>query len=219
MNKFKIAMNKTGKFLRKNIYYVLIVVCIAAIGTMVFVSLNNQEPDAPVVNPDPVDPVDPTPVDPTPVDPTPVDPTPVDKPIVFTAPVSGGTIGQNFDSEELVFNTTLKQWSVHQAIDYFGDEGTEVVAAYAGKVTKVGYDEEMGYYVVIEHKDNVSTRYCSLSEEITVAEGQTVQQGQKLGTIGTSMIFEASSGAHLHFETLLNGEIVNPNSYFPAEEK
>jgi hypothetical protein len=39
MNKFKIAIQKTGRFLKKNIYYVLIVACVAAIGTMVTVTL------------------------------------------------------------------------------------------------------------------------------------------------------------------------------------
>ncbi|MEG1612576.1 MAG: M23 family metallopeptidase [Clostridia bacterium] len=221
MNKFQNVVKSVGKFLKKNIYYVLIVVCIAAIGTMVTVALTkndagkNNAPavvtpggDKPVVKPDDKDPIPsgkPDPIKPTPV--------------IFISPIANAEAGLNYSETELVFSKTLEQYSTHSGIDFIAAEGTAVNAVYDGVVSNIQNDVLYGYTVTINHKDGVSTRYSSLGEAINVKVGQTVKQGEKIGVTSTSMILESSDGAHLHFETMLNNIVVNPNEYFITSEK
>lgn len=227
MNKFKVAMQKTGKFLKRNIYYVLIIACIAAIGTMVAVTLTRDKPsnDVPAV----VTPADDTPV----VDPgtdTPDEPVdnpdnpgdvvvPVIEPIVFISPVENGTVGTGYSDTALVFSKTLSQWSTHMAVDYMAEEGTAVVAVADGVVANIQDDVLEGHIVTINHKDGLTTRYCSLNENIAVVVGQSVTQGTKIGEVSTSMLLESSDGAHVHFEAIKDGANVNPAEYFITNEK
>lgn len=214
MNKFKSGLSKTAKFLRKNIYYVLIIVAVAAIGTMVAVALTrNKTNDAPTINKPVEEPVVPD---------KPQNPDkPVDKPeaVIFISPVDNGAVVASFNDTELVFSKTLNQWSTHLAIDYAAAEGTAVMAVYDGTVTNIVNDELRGYTVTISHKDGLVTKYCSLNENITVSVGQKVTQGAKIGEVGNTMILESAEGPHLHFETLKNNKLIDPAEYFINEEK
>lgn len=217
MNKFKQILNSTGKFLKKNIYYVLIIACIAAIATMITVTLvknSRSSTQTPVGN---VDPITETPKDPDTE--TPKDKDPVVTPVTFSAPVQGSEIGMVFNDAELVFSKTLNQWSTHLGIDYLAEEGTAVCAATDGVVSEVKYDALKGYMVTINHGNGLVTRYCSLGENTSVIVGQSVTKGQTIGTVSTSMIVESSEGAHLHFETLLNDKLINPETFLVANDK
>ena len=219
MNKFKQILNSTGKFLKKNIYYVLIIVCIAAIATMITVTLVKNSKSAtqtPVGNVG--DPNTNIPVDPSKENPKEENPI-ITPPLTFAAPVQGSEIGMVFNDAELVFSKTLNQWSTHLGIDYLAEEGTAVCAVADGVVLEVKYDALKGYMITISHKDGAITKYCSLGENTSVIVGQSVTKGQTIGTVSTSMIVESSEGAHLHFEALLNNKLVNPEEYFVANDK
>ncbi|HSK01248.1 MAG TPA: peptidoglycan DD-metalloendopeptidase family protein [Kofleriaceae bacterium] len=86
------------------------------------------------------------------------------------------------------------------------DLGDTVVAAAAGKVTRVANTGSTSYgrWIEIAHGDGYTTRYAHLSTQ-TVAVGQQVSQGQKIGTVGST---GGSSGPHLHYEQRLNGTAV-----------
>ena len=77
---------------------------------------------------------------------------------------------------------------------------------------KVEENELVGKSIEIKHDDNVISVYQSISD-ITVKEGDSVKQGQKLGKATTSKI-NSDLGNHLHFELYVNGNIVNPENCF-----
>ncbi len=94
-----------------------------------------------------------------------------------------------------------------------GQSTGDVVAATSGEVSFAGGDPccSYGLYVVIESPHGITTLYGHLSR-IYVKEGETVSAGQPLGPVGTT---GHSTGVHLHFETLVDGERVNPLSVLP----
>lgn len=97
----------------------------------------------------------------------------------------------------------------HYGIDLAASQGTKIVASRAGKVTKATYDSSAGYFVTIDHGDGFSTKYLHMTHYI-VAKGDYVAAGQVIGYVGST---GASTGPHLHFGMLKNGEYVNPADY------
>ena len=79
----------------------------------------------------------------------------------------------------------------------------------------VGYTESGGNEIVIQHSDNLLTRYAHL-DEINVKEDQFVKDGEKIGTMGnTGTVYSTNGGdgSHMHFEVIENGQRVDPNKY------
>lgn len=98
-------------------------------------------------------------------------------------------------------------WSGHLAIDIAAGEGTPIRAADSGVVVFAGgaYGG-YGNMVMIDHGNGWQTLYAHLSV-VSVACGESVQQGQRIGSAGST---GNSTGAHLHFETRFQGGFVNP---------
>jgi murein DD-endopeptidase MepM/ murein hydrolase activator NlpD len=94
-----------------------------------------------------------------------------------------------------------------------GQSDGDIVAATDGVVTFAGGDAccSYGLYVIIESDGGVTTLYGHL-DKIYVHEGDNVRAGQPLGPVGNT---GHSTGVHLHFETLVDGERVNPLSLLP----
>lgn len=103
---------------------------------------------------------------------------------------------------------------IHYAIDIggLGSYGQPVVAAAAGKVVFVGYgDTDYGNHVIVDHGDGRRTHYAHF-QDVYVAQGQTVEQSQPLGSIGCT---GASTGTHLHFELSQDGQLIDPLPLLP----
>lgn len=111
------------------------------------------------------------------------------------------------------------KYNLHKGIDLPSAEGTPIYATKDGTVKSVvnyvsGFEyNSYGNYVLIEHNDGSQTRYAhmqlgSIPDSITV--GATVNQGEFIGNIGNT---GESYGAHLHYEVIINGNIVNPIDY------
>jgi murein DD-endopeptidase MepM/ murein hydrolase activator NlpD len=98
-------------------------------------------------------------------------------------------------------------------IDLYATPFTTIAAATSGTVTFAGGDPccSYGYYVIIMSPDGIETLYAHFSS-ISVSAGQTVNQGDALGTSGCTGY---CTGNHLHFEVIDNGTRVNPLSYLP----
>ena len=111
-------------------------------------------------------------------------------------------------TEELVYNETMGDYRSHTAIDFKGDEGTDVYAINDGRVLSVYNDAMLGMTVEIDHGGKLVAKYSGL-EVVNVAKGDEVMIGAKIGTLG-KVPFEASSECHLHLETRLDGDYVNP---------
>lgn len=88
------------------------------------------------------------------------------------------------------------------------DIGDAVVAAAAGKVTRVDNEGNVSYgrWIEIDHGNGYRTRYAHLSSQL-VSMGQSVSQGQKIGAVGNT---GGSTGAHLHYELRRNGVAIRP---------
>ncbi|WP_010298304.1 M23 family metallopeptidase [Candidatus Odyssella thessalonicensis] len=97
---------------------------------------------------------------------------------------------------------------MHKGIDFGAPIGTPVASAGEGVVIKAGWNGAYGNYVLIKHNNQYSTAYAHLSR-INVKVGQRVRQRQNIGSVGTT---GRSTGPHLHYEVICNGQQVNPLS-------
>lgn len=102
--------------------------------------------------------------------------------------------------------------AMHTGIDLRGDSGEQVHATANGKVTIAGREGGYGNMIEIDHGNGLSTRYGHLSA-IEVKVNQQVRIGQEIGRIGST---GRSTGPHLHYETRINGEPVNPQKFLRA---
>lgn len=134
-------------------------------------------------------------------------------PIMFSYPVKEYTLGETHSDTTLVHNETLNEWTTHLGVDFIAPEGTDVLAAFYGTIESIEYDTLKGTTIIIDHGEGLKTSYSSLGENLPVEVGQTVQTGDVIGKTSTSASSEASLGAHLHFETFLDGQNVNPMNY------
>ena len=102
--------------------------------------------------------------------------------------------------------------AIHTGIDLRGETGEPVHATATGKVSIAGREGGYGNMVEINHGNGLATRYGHLSE-IDVKVGQTVRIGETIGKIGST---GRSTGPHLHYETRIDGEAVDPQKFLRA---
>jgi murein DD-endopeptidase MepM/ murein hydrolase activator NlpD len=102
--------------------------------------------------------------------------------------------------------------AMHSGLDFRGATGDPVRATAAGKVVAAGWSGGYGKMVEIEHNDQLSTRYGHLSQ-INVKVGEVVRIGQVVGEIGST---GRSTGPHLHYETRIDGDAVDPQKFLRA---
>lgn len=118
---------------------------------------------------------------------------------MFAWPVSSPTITSPYG---------MRWGELHKGVDVVSSNST-IRAAADGKVTFTGTKTGYGNCIVIKHSNGYETLYGHLSK-ISVKEGQTVSQGDKIGVMGST---GHSTGTHLHFEIHKNGEVQNPTKY------
>lgn len=94
----------------------------------------------------------------------------------------------------------------HKGADYGAPAGTPVRTVADGEVTFAGRKGGYGNYVVIRHSKTASTAYAHL-ERVAVRAGQRVQQGQNIGTVGSTGM---ATGPNLHFEYFVKGASTDP---------
>ncbi len=102
--------------------------------------------------------------------------------------------------------------AMHTGLDFRGDPGDPVRATAQGTVTQAGWNGGYGKMVEIDHGNGLSTRYAHLSV-IDVETGQTVRIGQVIGKVGST---GRSTGPHLHYETRIDGDPVDPQKFLRA---
>ena len=111
-------------------------------------------------------------------------------------------------SQELTYDDTMGDFRAHTAVDFKGNQGDEVVAINDGLVLKVYNDNLYGVVVEIDHGGKLVAKYCGL-ESATVKAGDSVSINQPIGTLG-KIPCESAQEMHLHFETAVDGQVVNP---------
>lgn len=136
----------------------------------------------------------------------------VKKELSFTKPVEG-EIMREYAKDNLVYSPTLEEWVTHMGIDIKADKTTVVKAAETGTVKSIKNDPRYGLTIVIEHDDGFQTVYANLLTSEFVVEGEKVEKGQSIGTVGNTAVFEIADEPHLHFEILKDSIQVDPNIY------
>jgi murein DD-endopeptidase MepM/ murein hydrolase activator NlpD len=94
----------------------------------------------------------------------------------------------------------------HQGLDISTEKGNPVYATADGQVESASYTGDYGNLIVLRHDFGLTTRYGHLSV-FNVKPGATVHRGDVIGFVGST---GRSTGAHLHYEILANGKLINP---------
>lgn len=102
--------------------------------------------------------------------------------------------------------------AMHSGLDFRASTGDPVRATANGKVVTAGWQGGYGRLVEIDHGNTLSTRYGHLSE-IHVKVGDTIRIGQVIGAVGST---GRSTGPHLHYETRVDGDAVDPQRFLRA---
>lgn len=218
--------NKVLAFFKRNIYFVLIIVCVLAIGTMITIAAVNgaDDNDNPPVNGDvngdndvngDVD-------DDQDVDEDKDDED--DKDEEETKTFALGTILSDYTSDigfsntELVFNPTMQHWATHEGLDMIAAAGSEVFCPFDGTVKSVDTDTFYGTTVVITHDGGYETT-MRLIDDVTLTAGSAVKEGDKIGVVSGEALAEIAQGAHLHLELTKDGVKVDPAQYMKEGDK
>lgn len=105
------------------------------------------------------------------------------------------------------------QMILHSGVDLGAPCGTTALATANGVVTEVSYNSISGNYVTLNYGmvggNSYQAMFLHLSAQ-TVSVGQHVSTGQTVGLVGTT---GSSTGCHLHYEFIINGESVDPMNY------
>jgi len=233
-------LDKVGDFLEGKGFYIVLFLCVAAIGISGYFLFSALNPPAegttvalptqvavrpsPAVSPSPVaakpsvsPTATPTPA-PTPT-PTPVPtatpaPTPTAAANVYTWPVKGEIL-RDSSLEVMSYDETLGEWRVHSGVDIAAEVGTQVKAMATGTVTEVTSDDMLGTQVVIDHGSGLTSVYCNLAPIPTVEIGDSVVAGAVIGSVGSTAMVESAMAPHLHLEVYRDGTAADPARYLP----
>lgn len=130
----------------------------------------------------------------------------------YIAPLSG-SIQLQYSMDSLVYSKTLDQYMTHPGVDISAALSTKVKAVADGTVSKVYNDDRYGVTVQITHKNGLISTYSNLADQGHAEIGDEVTQGQTIGCVGDSALFESLEETHLHFGMLKDGEPVDPGEY------
>lgn len=125
----------------------------------------------------------------------------------FSLPVTGEII-KEFSPDVPVYDETMGDWRIHNGTDFLAEQETPVLSVGNGRVTKVISDPNWGFCVEVDY-GSFTGRYCGLTQGTTVSVDTVLQKGQTIGTVGV-IPCEAQMESHLHFETIVSGEHVDP---------
>jgi murein DD-endopeptidase MepM/ murein hydrolase activator NlpD len=104
--------------------------------------------------------------------------------------------------------------ALHTGMDFQAEIGTPILAAAGGVVVAQELHPEYGNMVEIDHGNNLVTRYAHASK-VFVKKGDLIRRGQEIAEVGTT---GRSTGAHLHFEVLVQGVPQDPQKFLAAGE-
>ena len=197
---------KGGNFFKRNIYAILLALSVIIIAVIVTVTLIlSARTSAP-----------PAEIQPPPDNGYVQGPPPAPE---WVMPVSNVVIGQAASIDGLIWCRTLRQWRSHDGVDFLGAPGTEVYAVMDGTIASVQNTIMHGTVVTINHAGGLVSQYKSLDTTVFVQVGQTVQSGERIGTMSDSKIVNAEQGTHLHLQMRQNGNLVDPMLFLPGGDK
>lgn len=130
---------------------------------------------------------------------------------VFAAPLEGKMkVVLGYSTDHAIYDPTLEQYRTNASVSLSAKQGTEVKAAADGVVKEVKKDAQAGNLVRIAHGEDWLTTYGQLADAVAVKEGESVKQGQRIGTVAAPTKYGVALGEHLIFAMEQNGEPQNP---------
>lgn len=105
--------------------------------------------------------------------------------------------------------------ALHTGLDFQAATGTPILAAAGGVVVTQEMHPAYGHMVEVDHGSNLVTRYAHASK-VLVKKGDLVKRGQKIAEVGST---GRSTGAHLHFEVLVQGVFQDPQKFLNAGQR
>ena len=128
------------------------------------------------------------------------------RPLMKT-PIDGARISSGYGMRR---HPVLGYSKMHKGVDFAAPSGTPIYAAGDGTITKMGPYSSYGNYVRIRHGGGIDTAYAHLRGfKKGLKSGSRVKQGEVIGYVGTT---GRSTGPHLHYEVMVSGRQVSPNS-------
>lgn len=124
-------------------------------------------------------------------------------------PVADGSLGSDFGWR---IDPITGRSALHTGLDFQADPGTSILAAAGGVVVVQEYHPAYGNMVEIDHGNDLVTLYAHASR-VFVKKGDLVRRGQKIANVGST---GRSTGAHLHFEVLVQGVPQDPQKFLQA---
>lgn len=127
-------------------------------------------------------------------------------------PVAAGNLGSLFGWR---IDPFTGRSALHNGLDFQADQGTPILAAAGGVVVAQEFHPDYGNMVEVDHGNELITRYAHASKTL-VKKGDLVKRGQKIAEVGST---GRSTGAHLHFEVLVQGIAQDPQKFLAAGRK
>jgi len=127
------------------------------------------------------------------------------KKFLVRKPVGAGIMRSGFGFRR---HPILGYSKMHTGVDWAAPYGTPIFASGNGTVDKVGWEGGYGKYVRVKHNNGYETAYGHMSAFARGIEpGKRIRQGQVIGFVGSTGL---STGAHVHYEIVVNGRFVDP---------
>jgi murein DD-endopeptidase MepM/ murein hydrolase activator NlpD len=129
------------------------------------------------------------------------------KKTLMKTPIDGARLSSGFGMRK---HPVLGYSKMHKGVDFAAPRGTPIYAAGDGTIVRIGPFSSYGKYVKIRHRNGLETAYAHLNGfKAGLKSGSRVKQGQVIGYVGST---GRSTGPHLHYEVIMSGRQVNPNS-------
>lgn len=137
-------------------------------------------------------------------------PVPTPTPKAWRPPLDTVTVISAFDTAGMQQSTVTGIWSVHDATDFAADSGTKVYAISSGVVLAAGEDALRGHWIEIDHHDEIVAHYGGLGLLNSYLPGDTVRAGDVIGYTGDGPMEEQALPPHLHLRVTNRGQAVDP---------
>lgn len=126
-------------------------------------------------------------------------------------PVAGNVV-LDYSMDGCIYFPTLQQYKYNPALVIGSDEGAQVVASARGIVESIGIDEETGTTVTMNLGDGYKLKYGQL-QELTVAEGDVVEEGELIGYVSQPTKYYCKEGTNLYFAMTKDETPMDPILY------
>jgi murein DD-endopeptidase MepM/ murein hydrolase activator NlpD len=128
------------------------------------------------------------------------------RPLPLGYPVKTSEISSSFGAR---LDPVNGETAFHDGVDLRGNYGAMVKATADGKVIEQGYNDDYGWYVLLNHGNKFTTLYAH-NQKVLAKPGEMVLRGQTIALLGNT---GRTTGPHLHYEIRRNNRPINPSKY------